>query len=421
MNATRARRRTAAADMVTKLPLAAILAALVSLVVVIVWKGGGGSPDAKTSQESKAAAEKPGAERKESAPPGPKKKPAAESPVVVRPDQPVSRPPEAPPPPPTVGRADRIRDVLQEGKTYEVITTAELTGPVRDKDWGLERTVHLAYRAETQIRRTIEKNDGRRIVERRNIVAARLVKATSKVELGFVVTEPGVALLSALDTMLTGGEITALAAVVVAPFFRAAEGILQRQLDDENTKVKALLDSLSGKTVRITYEDGRGVVELQPVGCGLTEEERDFLFASAVVTDAFLLPDERSEPGDAWDVDGAAFADLLPPSWRGVPRGKISIKREQDFEENGRKYAMLRCYQGTLWVDATDHSRTRLASLTPRGEVKYNITAGHVESAVLTAKGSMEEASRDHLLFEARFETQPTVRLTYFCHIVEPR
>jgi len=421
MNPMRSRRLTAGSDIVTKVLLAAILLALVALVVV-VWKGSGGSSDAKTSQESEAQVQQhSGAEQQDNRSAGTNTKAGSKAPELVQPGHTVSRPPEAPPPPPTVGRADRIRDVLQEGKTYEVITTAELTGPVRDKDWGLETTVHLAYRAETQIRRTIEENDGRRIVELRNIVDARMVKATSRVEIGFVMTDPGVELLSTLDNLLTGGRITAVAAVVVSPIFKSAEGILQKKIDDQNTKVKAVLDSLSGKTVRITYEDGRGVVELQPVGCSLTEEERDLLFASAVVTDAFLLPDEQSKPGDVWDVDGAAFADLLPPSWRGVPRGKISIRRDEDFEEKGAKYARLRCYQGTLRVDATDQSRTRLASLTPRGEVKYNITAGHVESAELTADGSMEEASRDHLLFEARFETQPKVRLTYFCHIVNPR
>jgi len=445
MDPMRARRRTGAADTVTKVLLAAILVALVALVVV-VWRGSGGPSATQTTEKSrtelqdkqkpeveqKAAQDKKDTDsskrnenvnpqEKQSSSPETSKKPDSEVRVVVQPGQTVSRPPEAPPPPPTVGRADRIREVLQEGKTYEVITTAELTGPVRDKDWGLEKTVHLAYRAETQIRRTIEKNDGRRIVELRHIVDARMVKATSRVEIKFVPTDRGTRLLGWLDRLLTGGTISRLAAHAVAPICRVAESAVQRQIDDENTKVKALLDSLSGKTVRITYEDGRGVVELQPVGCALTEEERDLLFASAVVTDAFLLPDEQSKPGDVWDVDGAAFADLLPPSWRGVPRGKISIRRDEDFEENGAKYARLRCYQGTLRVDATDQSRTRLASLTPRGEVKYNITAGHVESAELTAVGSMEEASRDHLLFEARFETQPKVRLTYFCHIVNPR
>ena len=347
------------------------------------------------------------------------RKPSANAGGTVLPGQTVSRPPEAPPPPPTVGRPNRIREVLQEGKTYEVITTAELTGPVRDKDWGLQTTVNLAYKAEMVMHRKIEKNDGRQVIELRAIKSARMLKATSALEMEWVLHKPGILALGLLETALGGtGEVTEVADGLLKELIRVIEQVAEQQM---NLKAKAMLDSLSGKTVRITYEDGRGVVELQPVGCSLTEEERDFLFASAVITDAFLLPDQQSKPGDVWDVDGAAFADLLPPSWRGVPRGKISIRRGEDFEEDGRKYARLQCYQGTIRVDATDESRTRLASLTPRGEVKYNITAGHVESAELTAVGSMEEASRDHLLFEARFETQPKVRLTYFCRIVNPR
>lgn len=36
-------------------------------------------------------------------------------------------------------------------------------------------------------------------------------------------------------------------------------------------------------------------------------------FASAVVLDAYLLPDVESKPGDSWQVPGEAFSDLMPP------------------------------------------------------------------------------------------------------------
>jgi hypothetical protein len=70
-------------------------------------------------------------------------------------------------------------------------------------------------------------------------------------------------------------------------------------------------------------------------------------------------------------------------------------------------------------VNATDQTRTRLATLTPQGELKYNITKGHIESATLTAEASITEASRDHLLFEARFETQPKFQSTYSCRMLD--
>ena len=399
MQWTRYKQQRGATDLVTKILLGGILVVLVILVGVLLWRGGGGDQGTQSGGAgSGTGQEKP----------------------VVQAGQTVSRPPQSPPPPPQIGRPDRIRDVLQEGKTYEVTTTADLTAPVRDKDWGIETVVHLAYRAEVCFHRKIEKNDGRQVVELRHIQSARMLKATSTVKIDCLWAKPGILVLGFLEGYLGGtGVVTNVSAAVLGKIFEVGTWAAQAALNDQNTKVKAMLDSLEGKSVRITYEDGRGVVSLVPVGCTLTEEERDFLFASAVVTDAFLLPDKASKPGDEWEVDGRAFVDFLPPSWRGVTSGKVWIRRERDFEENGQKYALLRCYGGALRVDATDQTRTRLGTLTPRGELKYNITKGHIESATLTAEASITEASRDHLLFEARFETQPKFQSTYSCKMVD--
>jgi len=388
--------RKGAADAVTKALLGAILIVLLVILVVVLWPHG----EKQNTQRGPSGGNTP----------------------IAKPGEKVPRPSEAPAPPLTVGSPDRIRDVLQEGKTYEVITTAEITAPARDKQWGFQRTIHVAYRAEMRMRRTIEKNDGHRVVELRHILEAAAVKVASQVEVRFVPTEPGSLLLGALvallDATVTGGGASQLAPAVIQGICVGYQAGTEYLLDQANTKVTAAVDSLKGKKVRITFVDGQGVVELEPVDCELTEEERDLLMASAVVTDAYLLPDMKSQPGDVWDVDGRAFSDFLPPSWRGTPRGKVSIRREKDFQENGERYALLRCYSGSITVDATDSSRTRLASLTPRGELKYNITKGHIESAKLQATGTMEEASRDHLLFETRFETSPEVRLTYHCTII---
>ena len=399
MQWTRHKQRRGATDLVTKILLAGILVVLGILVGVLIWRGGGGQEGTQSGGTGSGTGQ--------------------DTPVVQA-GQKVERPPQAPPPPPTIGRPDRIRDVLQEGKTYEVITTADLTAPVRDKDWGIETIVNLAYRAEVCIHRKIEKNDGRQVVELRHIQSARMLKATSTVHIDCLWARPAIMVLGFLEPLVGGtGKVTVISAAVLDRIFTVGTWAAQAALNEQNTKVKAMIDSLSGKTVRITYEDGRGVVALEPVGCSLTAEERDFLFASAVATDAFLMPDEESKPGDQWEVDGGAFVDFLPPSWRGATSGKVWIRRERDFEENGQKYALLRCSSGTLRVDATDQSRARLGTLTPRGELKYNITKGHIESAVLTAEASVTEASRDHLLFEARFETQPKFQSTYSCRMLD--
>lgn len=388
--------RQSGGNWVRNLLLAGILAVLVALLVVVLFSRGpegSRSPSAAGGdgrRESSTAVDKPG--------------------EVAKPAKPAE--------PPPVGNPRRLRDVLQPGKTYRVTSTMVLNAPVRDKEWGFERSVYLAYRVETVMNRFIEANDGHRVVERRTIEAAQLVKATSTVQIRFEYTAPGSLLIGGLDLLLTGGQILLAAPAVIEPLCAGAAAAMEAQLNEQNTKVRAMLDSLSGKTVRMVFEDGKGVTSLEPIDCSLTEEERDFLFASAVVLDAYLLPDVESKPGDSWQVPGEAFSDLMPPSWRGAPKGSVTVRREEDFQRGGKLYARLRCEGGRVWIDATDVSRARLAQLVPRGQVIYNITDGHVESAELRATASIEEASRDHLLFETRFETQPELQLTYACQIV---
>jgi imidazolonepropionase-like amidohydrolase len=96
------------------------------------------------------------------------------------------------------------------------------------------------------------------------------------------------------------------------------------------------------------------------------------------------------------------------------------IRRESDDEQSGKKYARLAIRRGTVNVDASDARRTRQGTLSLRGTLRYNITAGHVETADLRADGAVLEASRDHLLFEARWEANPQVIFEYKCQIVSP-
>lgn len=345
--------------------------------------------------------------------------PPAPSPTAVAAGQTAKRKdvPKPPPPPPTIGKPDRIRDVLLEGRTYEVTAGFTLTGPVRDKQWGFENLVHMNYVAEVQFTRRIERNDGRRVEELRHIKHSRMLKAESTAEFRLVWTEPGTLLLAGLaglDLWTTGGQIL----LQVPAILGLIEDVYKQGLNDVNTKVKAALDSLEGKQFRVVYEDGVGVVELTPAGCDLTTEERDFLMSLSVVSDAYLLPDQHSKVGDSWEVPPEAFSDFLPSGWRGRPRGNVVIRRVKDFEQGGHQFARLEIQSGSFEVVATDSSWERIGSLTPRGWLEYDITDGYVKTGELRASASVHQASRDHLLFETRFETSPQARSTYSCRLL---
>lgn len=316
--------------------------------------------------------------------------------------------------PPPLDNPERIRDVLLEGRTYEVTSSFTLNGPVRDKDWGIEKIVHLNYLAEVQFTRRIDKNDGRRIEEFRHIKHCRMLKAESTAQFRFVWTEPGSLLLVGLDLVVTKGKGT----VILSGIEKVIDRVYKKVVNATNTKVRGMLDEMEGKQFRVVYEDGRGVLELTPAGCSLTEEERNFLMALSVVSDAYILPDKESKPGQTWEVPAEALSDLLPPSWRGRPEGKVIIQRVKDFEQGGHRFARLEIQSGTFEVIATDQSWKRLASFTPRGWFEYDITEGHVAAGEWRGTATMYQASRDHLLFEARFEVSPQGRSTYSCRLL---
>lgn len=326
--------------------------------------------------------------------------------------------PAAPEPPKPVGDPNRVRDVLQEGKTYETIVKTGLEAAVIDAAWGVRTTVNLVYATESRVRRTVERNDGKRVVLVCDVLESRSVKLVSDAEVRFDLGQPGFVILGFLDLAFAGGQGTAVAAAV-GPIAEAVLTAASRALVNEATaKAKAAVDSLEGKKFRVTYVDGEGVVELEPIGCTLTEDEELYLKGLAVLSDCYILPDTQSRPGSYWDVNAQALMDYLPPSWRGRPRGVVTIERDQDYVRGGKQYAALQIRGGTFQVDASDQSRRRLASVTPRGRLEYNISDGYVESAQLNAQASMEEVSTDHLLFETRFETNPRIEIQYTCKML---
>jgi hypothetical protein len=252
-----------------------------------------------------------------------------------------------------------------------------------------------------------------------HFVESRAVKVLSNADVSFDLGAPGVLVLGFLDGLLTGGQLTSIIVPVVPVAQHILTKLSQKALERAVSKAKASTDSLEGKRVRVTYEDGKGVVHLEPVGCTLTDDERDYLKGLALLSDCYLLPNIKSKPGQYWDVEAGQLMPMLPPNWRGRPSGTVTIERGQDIQKDGKTYAVLQIRSGTFQVDATDRSRRRLGVATPRGRLEYNITDGYIESAHLKIEGRLEEVSTDHLLFEARFEGAPRIEVQYTCRLLK--
>ena len=392
--------RTGATSPVVVVLLAGILLALIVLTVVIATSTPGGG-----------TAVGPGSGN---APPGAAPRPAvADGQTATRSEQ------KNEPPKPSTPVADpnRIKETLQKGKTYEVVLKAGFDTRVEDKDWGLRKVVNIAYAAELKLQRTIEENDGHRIQELRHFVTSRNVKLLSEVEsLSIELGPRGMLLLGALETLRPGTAPTVLTARPII------EGVLhplvQNAVNADAVKAVAHVDSLSGKKIRIVYVDGLGVESVTPVGCSLDASERDFVFTTAALSDCYLFPEVNTKPGEKWTVEGAQFAGLFDPTWRGIPEGDIVIARAPDEGTDDHKTATLKVESGVVIMNASDNSKRRMGRFAPTGQMNYNLNQGFIESARLTGQFSREEVSKDHILFESVFRETPVMKVVYTCQML---
>lgn len=324
--------------------------------------------------------------------------------------------PNPPPKPEPIGDPDRIRETAQAGKTYRSVVKAGFSARVEDKDWGVRQVTNLAFASELVVNRTIESNDGRKIVELRHFEQARTAKLLCEVEeLTIDLGLPGVLILGVLDAYAPGSAETVLLAQPLAEALLASGS--QALADDQASKAFAHVDSLEGKKVRITFVDGVGVESIQPVGCSLSEDERDFVFNTSVLSDYWIMPDLTIPVGGRWSVDGSHFIGFFDPSWRGTPTGTVTIVRDPDSAADEGRRAALRVERGVISLQASDKARRRVGSFEPRGHMRYSLNDGFVEIANMEGYLKIEEVSKDHLLFEAVFRTQPKLEIVYSCEL----
>jgi len=320
--------------------------------------------------------------------------------------------PDPPDPRPLID-SNRIRETLLEGRTYEVVTSGGFDARVEDKDWSVNTVVNLGYVFEATLNRHIEQNDGRQIVERREFGRITTTKILSEAEVSIELGTPGMLLLGALDYLQPGAGTALITLKPVAE--EVLSTVTTASLNSEESKLFAEVDGLTGKSVRITFVNGKGVTSVVPIGCQLSNDEQAFIESTAVLSDCYILPDLEIAVGSSWSVDGTQFTGFMDPSMRAIPHGEIVVERNADNHEGEKVYANLRIKNGSLKLDTTDEKTQRVGTFEPQGKLTYDISEGHVRTAQLEGRIFFEQVSKDHILFEARFRMKPTLRANYKC------
>jgi hypothetical protein len=323
-------------------------------------------------------------------------------------------------PPPPIQNPERIKGVLRVGKTYELALTAGIFARVEDKAYTIKTVTNMVYRGECVIQRRIEKNDGAELIELRKFDVCRTVKLESHVDdLRFEWGTPGELVLASLEFYVPGSY---LAVHEGKPFVEALSKSFAQQLATDHIQAWRKLDSLEGKTVRITYRDGVGVTRLEPIGCTLTTEEESFLNHTSAFADYWLLPDLNIGKGKEWPVDAANLAALIDPSLRGVPRGQIVLKRvdaDAQFRADSAHAVLQIADRRVVTLDQSDDKTQRIGTFVPSGSFWFNTRDEFLEQAALKGDFTIEQVSKDHLLFETTMRTKPALDVQYSCKLIK--
>ena len=134
-----------------------------------------------------------------------------------------------------------------------------------------------------------------------------------------------------------------------------------------------------------------------------------------VLSDAYLLPDVSTAPGNAWSVDGSQFAGFLDPSFRWMVAGRLVAERAEDPATGDRRRLNLRVCGGSLNMKSLNDSHRRCSRLAPMGTLRCNPRGGFVETADLTGRFTLSTRGEDHLM--SHVPLVATLSISYSCRI----
>jgi hypothetical protein len=404
--------RRPAAGNVAVWVLAGVSAVLLGVVIVLLTRGGKEAPrksdENRPLQNDEVLVVKAGeAVKREDLP--------TESTAVHQ--------PRSNPPPKAIDKPERVKEALEPGKTYRVIQRVCFEGRGQDPDWGSKDMIQVGYVIETIYNRTIESNDGRKIVELRHIETHRAIKVLSgEGTIGIERGPENKALLGLLDSAPREQWGRFVDRTPIRPILEAIAPSGADKLTEPRTRIKGLVNRLSGKKVRLTSRDGKGTIGIEPVEGGLNAWERDFFFSKDVnLSSRFLIVLSGMQVGESWKFDGNMFSELLElMDPKPLPRvsGQVTVQREGDTTAGGKKFANLRIKVGDeseLTMREEDSRADVTARFQPSGTMTFSLTESYITTALLDGKIRIEAVPKDGPLRNITLLEEPKLMISYHC------
>jgi len=309
----------------------------------------------------------------------------------------------------------RVKSVLPAGKTYEVSANGGFVACLREKGFGPNRRLHVAYVFEMRYLRSIESNNGRRIVERRCFQEVRMAKIVSPVaDMRLRLDDPD---RPVLDGLRFPGPASG---IVVAPVHSVASAMLSHGVDsaaaDPCSRAFLEHDALSGRTARLTFVDGQGVVSVEPIGWTLTSSAARFLLSQPVLHKT-LIPSQDSGEDAVCTIDLGHLASFLDPSLAPCCETDVLVELAGTRHAHYDRYSLSQVWDDDSDTHVDNDDDQHCVASTPLGALQYDRNDGIVTAAIVNWPLSDLDLRRDRLLYERwnQFQDAPVLSVRYQC------
>jgi len=340
---------------------------------------------------------------------------------------------------PEVNDPAAIINIRRPGHRYETKTVGQVSGDGYLKDWGGKGSVKFRFTWVLTSTGDVISNDGRTIVEERSFTFKEMVVFDS-VSAGLELTEGQVWLVSVVvggiaDLFGAGGAgIPATAASLktvngkqweVPPEALRALPLIDKYLGlggtlDLSNGLRFLLPRpdfamLDGKKVRLTFQNGQGIVLVEPIGCTLSDHEKNVITRANALSDHYIFPHRAREVGASWDVVSDNLGSMIDPRLRGVITKKnVKLKRVNDSPDPSGGIVRNVSIDGPqrITIESTTDGKATTGEVN-LDEASFALpdSAGVVTKLEGVGSADYRERSVDHLLFEMEMRVRPSFKV----------
>lgn len=339
---------------------------------------------------------------------------------------------------PAVNEPDKILNVRRAGHVYETEVIGQLSGEGSSKDWGMKGDVKFRVTYSLKSIGEVESNDGRTIVELRRFEYSEALTLDA-VRAGLDLSEGQAWVISTvvggLGEALTSGATSGAQVWAVKETIDTVNGRMF-EIPPEALKAMATVAKwtgvssmdlekglkvvlprpefgiLDGKTVRLTFEDGKGITRIEPVKCSISPQEKLAITRANNLSDHYIFPDRTRAVGQAWEVPADNLGSFVDPRLRGtIVSRPVRLKRTDDTtdDEGGRVLTVSIDGAQQITMSKSGEGREVTGEMTVT-EARFELqdSAGVVTSASASGTVEYRERTTDHLLFGAEIRGRPS-------------